>query len=126
MSQTFIPRFLAAGGRLAADVRVNRLQRSNGRWRITACHAPRLSASRNIEISADKVFVACGAIHTPSLLRSEEHTSELQSLMRISYAVFCLQKKLQGLVGAPARSVHFPHTKPLPATVILVFRVTDI
>src|SRR3546814_1964723 len=27
------------------------------------------------------------------LRRSEEHTSELQSLMRISYAVFCLQKK---------------------------------
>src|SRR3546814_2948300 len=29
----------------------------------------------------------------PSDLRSEEHTSELQSLMRISYAVFCLNKK---------------------------------
>src|SRR3546814_4274150 len=28
-------------------------------------------------------------------LRSEEHTSELQSLMRISYAVFCLQKKIK-------------------------------
>src|SRR3546814_4190385 len=28
-------------------------------------------------------------------VRSEEHTSELQSLMRISYAVFCLQKKKQ-------------------------------
>src|SRR3546814_1642976 len=28
-----------------------------------------------------------------SRLRSEEHTSELQSLMRISYAVFCLKKK---------------------------------
>src|SRR3546814_6646200 len=28
-------------------------------------------------------------------LRSEEHTSELQSLIRISYAVFCLQKKIQ-------------------------------
>src|SRR3546814_10782947 len=28
-----------------------------------------------------------------ALLRSEEHTSELQSLMRISYAVFCLTKK---------------------------------
>src|SRR3546814_8205237 len=28
-----------------------------------------------------------------TLNRSEEHTSELQSLMRISYAVFCLQKK---------------------------------
>src|SRR3546814_3557066 len=29
----------------------------------------------------------------PIDLRSEEHTSELQSLMRISYAVFCLKKK---------------------------------
>src|SRR3546814_8223379 len=29
----------------------------------------------------------------PAILRSEEHTSELQSLMRISYAVFCLKKK---------------------------------
>src|SRR3546814_8597258 len=29
----------------------------------------------------------------PMLRRSEEHTSELQSLMRISYAVFCLKKK---------------------------------
>src|SRR3546814_1497775 len=29
----------------------------------------------------------------PALRRSEEHTSELQSLMRISYAVFCLKKK---------------------------------
>src|SRR3546814_2087901 len=29
----------------------------------------------------------------PEALRSEEHTSELQSLMRISYAVFCLKKK---------------------------------
>src|SRR3546814_8231123 len=29
----------------------------------------------------------------PVLPRSEEHTSELQSLMRISYAVFCLKKK---------------------------------
>src|SRR3546814_3525833 len=28
-----------------------------------------------------------------SVVRSEEHTSELQSLMRISYAVFCLKKK---------------------------------
>src|SRR3546814_6839013 len=31
--------------------------------------------------------------HGPGIRRSEEHTSELQSLMRISYAVFCLKKK---------------------------------
>src|SRR3546814_2041545 len=34
-----------------------------------------------------------GARHESLLRRSEEHTSELQSLMRISYAVFCLTKK---------------------------------
>src|SRR3546814_9507012 len=39
------------------------------------------------------------SLHAPSIqviqppVRSEEHTSELQSLMRISYAVFCLTKK---------------------------------
>src|SRR3546814_5434604 len=32
-------------------------------------------------------------IHGAAGLRSEEHTSELQSLMRLSYAVFCLKKK---------------------------------
>src|SRR3546814_5754412 len=32
-------------------------------------------------------------IRTIAVYRSEEHTSELQSLMRISYAVFCLKKK---------------------------------
>src|SRR3546814_1304341 len=30
-----------------------------------------------------------------AIFRSEEHTSELQSLMRISYAVFCLKKKIK-------------------------------
>src|SRR3546814_4187091 len=41
-------------------------------------------------------FLACeaiGATVTVAYGRSEEHTSELQSLMRISYAVFCLKKK---------------------------------
>src|SRR3546814_2902775 len=34
-----------------------------------------------------------GSTDAAAVLRSEEHTSELQSLMRISYAVFCLNKK---------------------------------
>src|SRR3546814_10798550 len=36
---------------------------------------------------------SAAAISLSGALRSEEHTSELQSLMRISYAVFCLKKK---------------------------------
>src|SRR3546814_9952066 len=37
-----------------------------------------------------------------SLSRSEEHTSELQSLMRISYAVFCLKKKKMNITYIPS------------------------
>src|SRR3546814_7428767 len=37
-------------------------------------------------------FACCNAID--QMFRSEEHTSELQSLMRISYAVFCLTKQI--------------------------------
>src|SRR3546814_9496266 len=49
------------------------------------------------ELSRPKVFMAnstfIGAELSLGAIRSEEHTSELQSLMRISYAVFCLKKK---------------------------------
>src|SRR3546814_5976602 len=50
--------------------------------------------------------------------RSEEHTSELQSLMRISYAVFCLKKKNKSLVGIvvnqSTRKSLIPHITLLP------------
>src|SRR3546814_1019505 len=45
-----------------------------------------LDPYRNLAVAAEILREQ----HTP---RSEEHTSELQSLMRISYAVFCLKKK---------------------------------
>src|SRR3546814_7506906 len=43
-------------------------------------------------VAMRRVLLAESAV-VARLLRSEEHTSELQSLMRISYAVFCLKKK---------------------------------
>src|SRR3546814_5318451 len=47
-----------------------------------------------IDRATDGMQVGVGQ-HAPAVVtqRSEEHTSELQSLMRISYAVFCLKKK---------------------------------
>src|SRR3546814_4211103 len=43
--------------------------------------------------------------------RSEEHTSELQSLMRISYAVFCLKKKKKKTqTRMTQKNLHYKHT----------------
>src|SRR3546814_4954865 len=41
----------------------------------------------------EELLEALAGERTSGAVRSEEHTSELQSLMRISYAVFCLKKK---------------------------------
>src|SRR3546814_4234548 len=51
----------------------------------------RLTAIVQTLIAAEALGVAQAALDMTR--RSEEHTSELQSLMRISYAVFCLKKK---------------------------------
>src|SRR3546814_4646640 len=49
-------------------------------------------------VVGDTLYILAGRDEAPPdvndfIMRSEEHTSELQSLMRISYAVFCLKKK---------------------------------
>src|SRR3546814_5007618 len=50
---------------------------------------------RYIHMNGASFFFIVVYIHIFRGLRSEEHTSELQSLMRISYAVFCLKKKTE-------------------------------
>src|SRR3546814_5323039 len=52
-----------------------------------------------IEFAADRQTMS-------ELLRSEEHTSELQSLMRISYAVFCLKKKKEITIAHTTLNIH--------------------
>src|SRR3546814_1267457 len=48
---------------------------------------------QSVKLSTSDEQGDMGAVGLSLNLRSEEHTSELQSLMRISYAVFCLKKK---------------------------------
>src|SRR3546814_619483 len=50
-------------------------------------------AKKIVERAADYGIPKEDVVVDPLVMRSEEHTSELQSLMRISYAVFCLKKK---------------------------------
>src|SRR3546814_5423661 len=58
------------------------------RYPIARCHQG-LATTLGWLTPAGEVRIKCS-----SRCRSEEHTSELQSLMRISYAVFCLKKKI--------------------------------
>src|SRR3546814_5925775 len=67
--------------------------RGVGPWR-PVCGADR-SAARCAGNRSGEVRVAGGRVCAVVRPRSEEHTSELQSLMRISYAVFCLKKKIK-------------------------------
>src|SRR3546814_6185252 len=68
------------------------------RWRADRPNGPRVygeTSGKNALIvtpSADYDLAVADAVRS-AFGRSEEHTSELQSLMRISYAVFCLKKK---------------------------------
>src|SRR3546814_5043847 len=74
--------FVAAPGRLRADRRASRRSRADrtGAHGRPADHRMGQGRYRRPQVHEGR--------------RSEEHTSELQSLMRISYAVFCLKKKM--------------------------------
>src|SRR3546814_7900024 len=86
--------------RSVADVvdRPVRVRRAGGRQDkaaqanpVALVHFPRVR--RRLVGTRDLDFDAAGHRRRHLVCRSEEHTSELQSLMRISYAVFCLKKK---------------------------------
>src|SRR3546814_3870656 len=75
-----------------------RLLRLKCQWRKDVLDADR--ADSEVLVLAHRLIGACqlylgnfGETRRHCEARSEEHTSELQSLMRISYAVFCLKKK---------------------------------
>src|SRR3546814_3574021 len=53
------------------------------------------ACSENAQGFAEAGRAFAGKNAAQGILRSEEHTSELQSLMRISYAVFCLENKTE-------------------------------
>src|SRR3546814_1691803 len=72
------------------------------RDRRPRCRSRAAGSAGREEDRVPQALVDHGGAHRPAFLhradeasrtRSEEHTSELQSLMRISYAVFCLKKK---------------------------------
>src|SRR3546814_8988003 len=67
---------------------------TNGRRRLQTIQAhQRKAAGQGLEFRGRRFYRSLQRRTSEALDGSEEHTSELQSLMRISYAVFCLKKK---------------------------------
>src|SRR3546814_7031745 len=72
---------------------VGTVRMKNNRFHMRIDFAPLLCpVSANLFMPSDETTLERPR---PGHVRSEEHTSELQSLMRSSYAVFCLKKKKQ-------------------------------
>src|SRR3546814_3889742 len=69
------------------------LARGSGRDEVSSHARLRSGASRHTRAAVARHEPSGAAAGEGAGDRSEEHTSELQSLMRISYAVFCLKKK---------------------------------
>src|SRR3546814_4694150 len=72
---------------LNSSFTVRKMSHGVGVERVFQAHSPlvvSIEVVRRVDVARAKLYY----------LRSEEHTSELQSLMRISYAVFCLQKNI--------------------------------
>src|SRR3546814_9292970 len=79
------------------QIAVERRAAAKAAWLLAAA-APALAAAKTASAAAAAIVIATGIAASATAAtaveqRSEEHTSELQSLMRISYAVFCLKKK---------------------------------
>src|SRR3546814_1317827 len=84
-------RHAAGGGKAYIQHRLQEQARDVHAWLEEGAHVYLCGdASR---LAPDVHQALAGVVASQGGLRSEEHTSELQSLMRISYAVFCLKKK---------------------------------
>src|SRR3546814_3812528 len=70
-----------------------RLSVASGQVSAVGGGSPHVARSAGVSAGHLVIPAAAGCRSATHSNRSEEHTSELQSLMRISYAVFCLKKK---------------------------------
>src|SRR3546814_9051759 len=82
------------------------LFRSRTLWMMRWASAPYCTSSSSVEMVGSYSALRGTVVSTRVPARSEEHTSELQSLMRISYAVFCLKKKTHKTTN---KTLHKPH-----------------
>ncbi len=88
MTETFVPRFLKAGGRLLPRTRAGTIQQENGKWTINAQHA----AVGALRIFAETLFICGGAVQTPALLRRSGIRDNIGNSLRLHPTVKVVAK----------------------------------
>jgi choline dehydrogenase-like flavoprotein len=79
MTETFVPRFLRAGGKILPRTRVHKLRQDGMKWVLEAKH----NSQDEIRISAGTVFLCAGAIQTPALLRRSGITRKIGDSLQV-------------------------------------------
>lgn len=79
MTETFIPRFLQAGGQLLPRIRGVTLRQAGTGWLLNAHHA----AAGELQIAADAMFICGGAVQTPALLRRSGIMNNIGDSLRL-------------------------------------------
>ena len=105
MTETFIPRFLAAGGHLLSDTRIWKLRRDGDRWTAVA----RDAFGQEVRIEAEVVFVCGGAIQSAALLRRSGIVDQIGNALQMhptAKAVACFNYPVnQHGMGVPVHQV---------------------
>ena len=79
MTRTFVPRLLAAGGKLLPQTRIQRLRQQAGKWLLEGCHAD----AGALRIEAETLFLCGGAVQTPALLRRSGITRNVGNALQV-------------------------------------------
>lgn len=79
MTETFVPRFLKAGGKLCAGTRVTRLWHEGKGWILEG----RQAGDALLSVQAETVFLCAGAVQTPALLRRSGITHHVGNSLRV-------------------------------------------
>ena len=99
MSRTFLPRFQAAGGKLMAGARVERLRHEGGHWVLHG-----LRGRDEMRVRTENLFLCAGAVHTPTILKRSGITRNVGRSLRL-HPTIKITARFQEEVNQPGMGV---------------------
>ncbi|MGL5082117.1 MAG: GMC family oxidoreductase N-terminal domain-containing protein [Microcoleaceae cyanobacterium] len=83
MTKTFIPRALAAGCKLLTNTRIQSIRKQGQKWLLHGNFSTLNQSKKPIKVLAETLFICCGAIQTPALLRRSGITQKIGNTLRM-------------------------------------------